>query len=91
MTKVLVAEDERRIRDLLVDTLFDLGFDVLESADGGDAYKKACHEIPDLILLDLLMPVMNGFEVLAKLKETPETAGIPIIILTAVSALEREK
>lgn len=42
MTTVLVAEDERRIRELLVDTLFDLEFDVMEASDGGEAFKKAC-------------------------------------------------
>ena len=87
---MLVAEDERRIRELLVDTLFDLGFDVLESADGGDAYKKACQEIPDLILLDVMMPVMDGFEVLEKLRETPSTEVIPVVMLTAVPAQKGE-
>lgn len=91
MTKVLVAEDERRIRELLVDTLFDLGFDVLEATDGGEAYKAAYNEIPDLILLDLMMPVMDGIEVLSKLRETPGTKDIPVIVLSAVSAAVREQ
>ena len=84
MTKVLVAEDERNIRQLLVDTLMDLGFDVSESVDGGETCQKAQQEVPDLILLDIMMPVMDGFEVVAKLKINPETHAIPIIMLTSV-------
>lgn len=91
MTKVLVAEDERRIRELLVDTLFDLGFDVLEASDGGEAFKTAYNEVPDLILLDLMMPVMDGIEVLTRLRETAETKSIPVIVLSALAAVEREK
>ena len=91
MTKVLVAEDERHIRELLVDTLFDLGCDVIECADGGETLEKACSELPDLILLDVMMPVMDGFEVLSKLRENPSTEAIPIIMLTAVPAAEGEQ
>jgi CheY-like chemotaxis protein len=91
MTKVLVVEDERYIRELLVDTLIDLGFDVLESVDGGEAYQKAFQETPDLILLDVMMPVMDGFEVLAKLRRSPETEAIPIIMLTSIAAADREQ
>ena len=91
MPKVLVVEDERYIRELLVDTLIDFGFEVLESVDGGEAYTKASQEIPDLILLDVMLPMLDGFEVLAKLKRNPETEAIPIIMLTALSAEEREQ
>ena len=91
MPKVLVVEDERYIRELLVDTLIDFGFEVLESVDGGEAYTKASQEIPDLILLDVMLPMLDGFEVLAKLKRNPETEAIPIIMLTALSAAEREQ
>ena len=91
MTKVLVAEDERLIRNLLVDTLFDCGYDVMEAKDGGEAFQIACTDHPDLILLDVMMPEMNGFEVLQKLRETPGTESIPVIMLTAVPATQGEQ
>lgn len=56
MARILVAEDEARIRGLLVDTLFDAGYDVIEAGDGGTALRKACEEHPDLVLLDVMMP-----------------------------------
>jgi len=91
MTKILIAEDERRIRELVVDTLFDCGYDMLESKDGGETYQKACRELPDLIILDVMMPVMDGFEVLRKLRENPLTESIPVVMLTAVWASEGEQ
>lgn len=90
MTKVLVAEDERLIRDLLVDTLYDCGYDVMEARDGREAFRIARMEHPDLILLDVMMPEMNGFEVLQRLRETPDTEAIPVIMLTAVPAASGE-
>jgi len=91
MTRVLVAEDEQPVRDMLMDTLFDLGYDVMGAEDGGAAWKQARQEHPDIILLDLLMPVMDGFEVLSKLKEDPATADIPVILLTGVDAAQGER
>jgi len=67
MTKILVAEDERDIRELVVDTLFDKGYDILESKDGREAVDIAFKEAPDLILLDVTMPFPDGFAVVKKL------------------------
>ena len=91
MTRIMVAEDERHIRELVVDTLFDCGYDVLEAKNGREAYNLACKEIPDLILLDVMMPEMNWFQVLEKLNENTLTNRIPVVMLTAVEALEGEK
>ena len=91
MAKVLVAEDEADIRQLLVETLFDAGYDVVEAEDGGVALRKACSEHPDVILLDVWMPVMDGFEVLRELRDDPATEATPVIMLTAIPALEGEK
>jgi len=91
MTRILVAEDEKRIRDLLVDILFDAGYDVIEAKDGGEALEKAHQEHPDLILLDVMMPVMDGFEVLGRLREDPDTQDLPVVILTAVGAYKGER
>ena len=91
MAKVLVAEDEQPIRIVLADTLLDAGYDVIEATDGGAAFEKACLEHPDIILLDVMMPVMDGFGVLKRLRETPSTEAIPVVLLTAVPAAEGER
>ena len=83
MSKILVAEDEEHIRKMLVDLLFYEGYDVIEAADGGAALEMACSEQPDLILLDVMMPVMDGFQVLEKLKNDLSTQSIPVIMVTA--------
>ena len=95
MMKVLVAEDEQDSRDLLVGALAEAGYAVIEAEDGGMALEKACEERPDLILLDVMMPVMDGFEVLSRLRslerEDPVVASIPVILLSALSAAEGEQ
>ena len=90
MAKVLVADDARSIRELLVDTLGDSGYEVMEAADGGSAFELALHEHPDVILLDVWMPVMDGYEVLRRLRENSATDSIPVILLTALSAEDGE-
>ena len=91
MTKILVAEDERDIRELVIDTLFDKGYDVLESKDARETVQTASKEIPDLILLDVMMPGLDGFEVLKKLRENPLTGDIPVVMLTSMGASEGEQ
>ena len=88
MTKILVAEDERDIRELVIDTLFDNGYDVLESKDGWETVQTANKEIPDLILLDVMMPGMDGFEVMKNLRENPLTGAIPVVMLTSMGRLK---
>ena len=91
MTRILVAEDEKRIRELLVDILVDAGYEVIASEDGGAALENARDGRPDLILLDVMMPVMDGFAVLEGLRESPLTDKIPVIMLTALPASEGER
>ncbi|MCH7737272.1 MAG: response regulator [Chloroflexi bacterium] len=76
---------------MVVDTLFDHGYDVLESKDGKTAFEVACKELPDLILLDVSMPLMDGFAVLKKLRENTLTNAIPVVMLTAMLASEGEQ
>ena len=83
MTKILVVEDDRDIRNLLVDTILDMGFEAMEAEDGGAGLQKAIAELPDIILLDLMMPVMDGLEVLAKLKDEPGAQKILVIMVSA--------
>ncbi len=83
MTTILVVEDDQDIRFLMSETVSDLGYDVLEAADGGTGLRRAIEEHPDVILLDVMMPVMDGFQVLAKLKEHAETHPMPVIMVSA--------
>jgi CheY-like chemotaxis protein len=72
MTTVLVVDDEWDIRELLVDTILDAGLEVIEAGDGKTALERANKDHPDLILLDVWMPGMDGFEVLGKLRGKPQ-------------------
>ena len=85
MPKILVVDDEADVRNVVTAILNQAGYDVVEAEYGLDGYSKAQSEKPDLVLLDLMMPVVDGFEVLGKLKQNPSTRSIPVIILTAKS------
>ena len=81
--KIVVAEDDENIGRLVQYKLEGSGFNVLWRTDGAKALKIIEEEIPDLVVLDIDMPEMTGFEVLAAMKEKPETSSIPVIMLTA--------
>ena len=81
--KILVVDDEASIRSLLLLNLRKAGYTALEAADGQRAIELAETEAPALMLLDLMLPGMDGLAVCRHLKEQPATAGIPIIMLTA--------
>ncbi|PKB78787.1 MAG: hypothetical protein BZY88_16635 [SAR202 cluster bacterium Io17-Chloro-G9] len=91
MATVLVVDDESDIRELLVDTLIDAGFQVIEAANGESALERAFRDRPDIILLDIWMPGMDGYEALWRLKEKPDTQDLPVILLTAMPASEGEQ
>ena len=83
VTKVLVVEDEPDIRELLVDILEDAGHEVVTAGDGVAALRKARNHYPEIILLDVMMPVMDGLQVLERLKSDPVTRSITVIMVTA--------
>ena len=83
MGKILIVEDEANIRQLVRYNLEKEGFQVLEAADGLQGLRTAQREKPDLVLLDLMLPGMDGLEVCRTLKGAPGTAALPIIMLTA--------
>jgi len=85
---ILVAEDQPHIRALIQYKLRNSGYRVVAVEDGEAAYRQAVEIIPDLILLDVMMPLMTGFEVLAALKQKVETSQIPILLVTAQSSEE---
>ena len=80
--KILLIEDDKFLRKAAEATLHRHGFDVLVATNGEEGLKLAKKDAPDLILLDLIMPKVNGFEVLRTLKSEPATAQIPVIVLT---------
>jgi DNA-binding response OmpR family regulator len=84
--KILVVEDDPDLVELLSFNLRGCGFAVSTAGDGLDALKKARAIIPDLILLDLMLPELDGFGVCEILRREPETAKIPIIMVTAMSS-----
>ena len=83
MSKILVAEGERDTRELIGHTLRFAGFDVVLVANGIEAVERVPLEEPDLIILDVRMPKMTGYEACRQLKKNPETAEIPVVFLSA--------
>ncbi len=81
--KILIVEDNPRNMKLLEMTLRAKGYTLLEATDGGEALDTAIRERPDLIIIDIQLPKMNGLAVTKKLRETPEFRHTPIIALTA--------
>ena len=81
--KVLVAEDERDIRELIGFTLRFAGLDVILTRNGAEAVEQAPQLKPDLIMLDVRMPKMTGYEACRALKNNPDTSDIPVVILSA--------
>ena len=84
MTKVLVADDNEGIRELVKTVLTPEGYEIVEAVNGERAYTAAVSDKPDLVLLDITMPVMDGFEVLQKLRGNPLTEAIPVVFITAM-------
>jgi CheY-like chemotaxis protein len=83
MVKILVAEDERDIRELIAFTLRFAGFDVTLAANGAEAVELATEIEPDLVLMDVRMPRMTGYQACAALKKKEETKDLPVIFLSA--------
>jgi len=81
--KILACDDERHIVRLIQVNLERAGYNVVTAFDGTEALRKVEAEHPDLIVLDVMMPKMDGFEVLKRLQANPETRDIPVIMLTA--------
>ncbi|MFT5857568.1 MAG: two-component system sensor histidine kinase/response regulator, partial [Verrucomicrobiales bacterium] len=80
---VLVVDDQERNVQVLGTTLSNAGFQVMAASGGQQALKRVAAHVPDLVLLDILMPGMDGFEVCKRLQSDPETAGLPVIFISA--------
>lgn len=83
MAKILIAEDERDIRDLIVFTLQFSGYQVVAASNGEEAVNLARQETPDLILMDVRMPRMTGYEACTAMKADPNLKDVPVIFLSA--------
>ena len=92
MTKILLVEDNQMNRDMLSRRLARKGYEVAIAIDGQQGIDMARSETPDLILMDMSLPVVDGWEATRQLKSAPETQSIPVIALTAhAMAGDREK
>lgn len=88
MKKILFIEDEAALQEALGEALRQKGFRVFKALDGDTGLRLAKSEGPDLILLDLILPYKEGFEVLKELKEDKETENIPVIVLTNLEGVK---
>ena len=84
MVTVLVVDDERDIREAVAEVLRDEGFAVVDATDGADAIRQLRAHHPAVVLLDLMMPGMNGWEFCAARKGDPELSAIPVIVISAL-------
>ena len=92
MPKILIVEDNEMNRDMLSRRLARQGFEVALAVDGKQGVDMATSEKPDLILMDMSLPIMNGWEATEKVKSNPATKNIPVIALTAhAMAEDKEK
>jgi DNA-binding response OmpR family regulator len=87
-SRVLVVDDDPAIRRILSQTLELEDYEVTGAADGEEALEMISGEMPDVVILDVMMPRMHGFDVLRQIRHNPETADLPVILLTAKSSAE---
>ncbi len=87
--RILVVDDEAHIRELLRQSLTEVGYQVIQAVDGVDALRQARETHPDLIILDLMLPGISGFDVISALRNDPDIATIPVMILSVLT--DREK
>jgi len=85
--KILIIEDDRSLQTALVEALTQEGYETVSALDGEEGIQKAAFEKPDLILLDIVLPKKNGYELLAEIKKGPQK-DIPVMILTNLEEIE---
>ncbi len=86
--KILIIEDDKFLRELIIRKLIDEGYQTVDATDGEEGVRVAKAEKPNLILLDLILPGIDGFEALARIKKDEELVNIPIIILSNLGQRE---
>src|ERR1043166_3407788 len=86
MAKVLLVEDDNNLREIYEARLLAEGYEIVSAKDGEEALALAVKEIPDLIIADIMMPKISGFDMLDILRSTPETKNTKVIVMTALSS-----
>ncbi|MGB9743423.1 MAG: response regulator [Minisyncoccales bacterium] len=86
--KILIIEDDNFLRELIAQKLIAEGYELSEAVDGEEGIKKVKEEKPDLVILDLILPSIDGYEVLYQIKKDPLTTKIPVIILSNLGQRE---
>jgi len=82
--KILLVDDDMTLHEMYAERLRAEGYNIVSAYDGEEALDKINKEMPDLILLDIMMPKINGIDVMKKIREDEKTANIPVILLTAL-------
>ncbi len=90
-TNILVVDDDERTRRMMEAMLIPQGYSVTMAKDGREGVETACREKPDLILMDLMMPVMDGFAACYEIKKNAATRSIPVFMLTAVGSARNKQ
>ena len=85
---ILIIEDDKFLRELIAKKLIKEGYEISEAVDGEEGMKKVKEEKPDLVLLDLILPGIDGFEVLSRMREESALTSIPVIILSNLGQKE---
>jgi CheY-like chemotaxis protein len=83
--RVLVVEDDEAVRRLLEDALSDAGFSVRSASHGAEALLRLHHQTPNVIILDLMLPLINGVEILQTLRKQPHLATLPVLVVTGTA------
>lgn len=91
MTKILLVEDDKSLREIYGTRLYAEGYDIVSAGDGEEALAMAIKECPDLILSDVMMPKISGFDMLDILRSTTETRDIKVIMMTALSSEDQRQ
>lgn len=91
MSKILVVEDDISLREIYSIRITAEGYEVVTAGDGEEALAVAVREKPDLVLSDVMMPKISGFDMLDILRHTPETANIKVVMMTALSSEDQRK
>lgn len=91
MKTILVVDDERDLLTAVTGVLQDEGYDVIECADGREALERLATKKPDAALIDVMMPIMSGIELVEILRQDPRFKGLPIVIMSAVESTDIDR
>ena len=91
MKKILLVDDSKLLRTANARMLVKAGYEVLTAADGEEGLKIVHNQVPDVLVLDMMLPKLSGVEVLQAVRKNPSTQALPVIVLTSLSEMNRKK